>query len=305
MPLDVINGVKDSKAQASSQTSKPVLQSRILAIKRMWDDEFGSDTSASQKISWSPSPDCPPRPPKQEPKVNNQDLFRSAEQAKQVLTSNTTSLLAARARFRSNAEKSMNQIKVARSETPLQPTVASLPAKRKAEIMELSDSEDERIPKRRQSDTPDLPPAIKSVKPWDQDHTKMKLPVSTQPEGATKPKAKAPELFSLSSQQRAIHDIVVQEGKNVFFTGSAGTGKSVLLRSIIKSLRAKYVKSPDAIAITASTGIAACNIGGVTVHSFGGFGLGNDTPSHLAAKIKRNQKAHSRWTRTKVLIIDE
>ena len=33
-----------------------------------------------------------------------------------------------------------------------------------------------------------------------------------------------------------------------------GTGKSVLLREIIKSLRKKYSKIPDAVAITASTG---------------------------------------------------
>ena len=34
-----------------------------------------------------------------------------------------------------------------------------------------------------------------------------------------------------------------------------GTGKSVLLREIIKKLREKFSKAPDAIAITASTGI--------------------------------------------------
>jgi hypothetical protein len=35
-----------------------------------------------------------------------------------------------------------------------------------------------------------------------------------------------------------------------------GTGKSVLLREIIKALHKKYVKMPDAVAVTASTGIA-------------------------------------------------
>jgi ATP-dependent DNA helicase PIF1 len=88
-------------------------------------------------------------------------------------------------------------------------------------------------------------------------------------------------------------------------TRSTGTGKSVLLRSIIKSMRAKFVKSPDAIAVTASTGIAACNIGGITLHSFGGIGLGAESATDLATKIKRNQKATTRWNRTKVLIIDE
>lgn len=57
---------------------------------------------------------------------------------------------------------------------------------------------------------------------------------------------------------------------------AAGTGKSVLLRQIIKSLRKKYTRSADAVAITASTGIAAR-----TIRSFGGFCLDNDTPEKL------------------------
>lgn len=85
----------------------------------------------------------------------------------------------------------------------------------------------------------------------------------------------------------------------------AGTGKSVLLREIIKSLRKKYVKAPDAVAVTASTGIAACNIGGVTLHSFGGCGLALDPVEVLVNKLKKNKKGAARWLRTKVLIIDE
>lgn len=103
-----------------------------------------------------------------------------------------------------------------------------------------------------------------------------------------------------------------------------GTGKSVLLREIIKVLRKKYITATDAVAITASTGeltenlrvlsmmmihyiigIAACNIGGVTIHSFAGIGLGIESAEQLATKIKRNKKAMSRWLRTKALIIDE
>ncbi|KNZ80122.1 DNA repair and recombination protein pif1, mitochondrial, partial [Termitomyces sp. J132] len=108
----------------------------------------------------------------------------------------------------------------------------------------------------------------------------------------------------LSNEQLQILKLV-SDGKNVFYTGSAGTGKSVLLREIIKTLRKEHVRTPDAIAITASTGIAACNIGGVTIHSFAGIGLGIESAEDLATKIRKNKKAATRWLRTKVLIIDE
>jgi hypothetical protein len=53
------------------------------------------------------------------------------------------------------------------------------------------------------------------------------------------------------------------------------------------------------------SGIAACNIGGVTIHSFAGIGLGIESAEDLVTKIKKNKKASTRWLRTKVLIIDE
>ena len=109
----------------------------------------------------------------------------------------------------------------------------------------------------------------------------------------------------LSNEQRKVMDLVVEERKSVFFTGSAGTGKSVLLREIIKELRIKYQREPDRIAVTASTGLAACNIGGVTLHSFAGIGLGKEAVPELVRKIKRNPKAKNRWMRTKILIVDE
>lgn len=110
---------------------------------------------------------------------------------------------------------------------------------------------------------------------------------------------------TLSEEQQRVKKLVVQEGKSVFFTGSAGTGKSVLMRAIIAELRKKFVKESDRVAVTASTGLAACNVGGVTLHSFGGIGLGKEDVPTLVKKIKRNAKAKNRWIRTKILIIDE
>jgi ATP-dependent DNA helicase PIF1 len=111
--------------------------------------------------------------------------------------------------------------------------------------------------------------------------------------------------ITLSDEQKRVLELVVKQQKSVFFTGSAGTGKSVLMRAIIAELRKKFINEPDRVAVTASTGLAACNIGGVTLHSFGGIGLGKEDVPALVKKIKRNPKAKNRWLRTKILIIDE
>ena len=96
--------------------------------------------------------------------------------------------------------------------------------------------------------------------------------------------AKTPTIF-LSDEQNAVLDAVVERGKSIFFTGSAGTGKSVLMREIIKKLRNKYKREPDRVAVTASTGLAACNIEGVTLHSFAGIGLGKESVPELVKKV--------------------
>jgi hypothetical protein len=65
--------------------------------------------------------------------------------------------------------------------------------------------------------------------------------------------SKTSSLISLSQEQNCVLKLA-QEGKSLFYTGSAGTGKSVLLREIIKTLRKRFVSAPDAVAVTASTG---------------------------------------------------
>ncbi|TGJ88380.1 hypothetical protein E0Z10_g274 [Xylaria hypoxylon] len=111
--------------------------------------------------------------------------------------------------------------------------------------------------------------------------------------------------ISLSSEQQHVIDLVVKDGRSVFFTGPAGTGKSVLMRAIISELKKKWARDPERLSVTASTGLAACNIGGQTLHSFAGIGLGKEDVPTLVKKIRRNAKAKNRWLRTKTLIIDE
>jgi len=109
----------------------------------------------------------------------------------------------------------------------------------------------------------------------------------------------------LSEEQQHVLDLVVRQEKSVFFTGSAGTGKSVLLREIISALRKRHLRDAERVAVTASTGLAACNIGGTTLHSFAGIGLGKENVHELIKKIKKSPKNRQRWMNTKVLIIDE
>ncbi|KAF2077397.1 hypothetical protein CYY_001325 [Polysphondylium violaceum] len=106
---------------------------------------------------------------------------------------------------------------------------------------------------------------------------------------------------SLSPEQRDILQLVL-EGNNVFFTGSAGTGKSFLLKEMVRILKLRF---PDQVFLTASTGVAGCNIGGTTVHSFGSIGLGDKKPKDHIASILSNKNALMRWRSAKVLIIDE
>jgi ATP-dependent DNA helicase PIF1 len=140
-------------------------------------------------------------------------------------------------------------------------------------------------------------------------------------ERAMKSRETVAKIF-LSEEQKRVIDLVVDQSFSVFFTGSAGglllcmircrdantevgTGKSVLLRELITVLKSKHKRDSDSVAVTASTGLAACNIGGVTLHSFAGIGLGKEPVPDLVRKVKRNLRAKNRWIRTKILIIDE
>lgn len=61
----------------------------------------------------------------------------------------------------------------------------------------------------------------------------------------------------------------------------------------------------DAVFVTASTGIAACAIGGTTVHSFAGIGLGKEPAETLAAKVVDRAASRKRWLSCRALVIDE
>ncbi|XP_049538056.1 ATP-dependent DNA helicase PIF1 [Anopheles darlingi] len=108
--------------------------------------------------------------------------------------------------------------------------------------------------------------------------------------------SEAGELRLNEEQKRVLQ--ACQSGRSIFFTGSAGTGKSFLLRKIIAAL------PPDGTIATASTGVAACLIGGTTLHSFAGIGSGEATLQNCYEKASRANTAQI-WRKCKRLIIDE
>lgn len=94
---------------------------------------------------------------------------------------------------------------------------------------------------------------------------------------------------------------ILKRGHNVFLTGPAGSGKTYLLNQFIKYLKSRKVNA----AVTASTGIAATHMNGITIHSWSGLGVKDNLSEKDLRKIAGNSKLRNRITKTKVLIIDE
>jgi len=119
------------------------------------------------------------------------------------------------------------------------------------------------------------------------------------------PEAAAPiQWAELNAGQRAAAEFVLAGG-SAFFSGAAGTGKSFLLRFVIQELKKRAAGQEGAVAVTAPTGIAATNVGGVTIHSWAGVGLAKGRPDAVVAKVRASGPACARWRAASVLIIDE
>lgn len=105
----------------------------------------------------------------------------------------------------------------------------------------------------------------------------------------------------LCEEQRMLVDLVLSRA-NVFFTGGAGTGKSTVLRAIVKELRnlGRHVE------VVTPTGVAALNVGGTTYFTYAGW-----TPGVMKESIEEIEKMawsterRDRMKTTEVLVIDE
>ncbi|MDD5720865.1 MAG: PIF1 family DEAD/DEAH box helicase [Candidatus Pacebacteria bacterium] len=94
---------------------------------------------------------------------------------------------------------------------------------------------------------------------------------------------------------------ILKTGVNVFLTGEPGAGKTHTINNFVNYLRTRDITP----AITASTGIAATHIGGMTIHSWSGIGIRTKLDKYDLDKIASSEYVCKRVRRTRILIIDE
>lgn len=107
-------------------------------------------------------------------------------------------------------------------------------------------------------------------------------------------------VMTLSDEQSLTLEYA-KEGHNIFITGGGGVGKSFIVKTIVQTLREKKKN----VYVTSSTGVAAINVGGVTLHSLFGCGLAKQNEQSLFATLRKNNVAVKAWTTMNVLVIDE
>ena len=113
---------------------------------------------------------------------------------------------------------------------------------------------------------------VSTFRPPDRkDEPRKSLSYAEESSAANKGKNKAPEMedVTLSMSQKKVLDTIMAR-KSVFFTGAAGTGKSYILKVLREVLEGLGLS--DKVSFTAPTGVAACNIRGLTIHAWAGVG---------------------------------
>jgi ATP-dependent DNA helicase PIF1 len=108
--------------------------------------------------------------------------------------------------------------------------------------------------------------------------------------------------MSLSEEQRWALDRFIK-GDNLFITGPGGTGKTFLIKEMVRGLIARGI----AYQVCAMTGCAAVLLGcgAKTLHSWTGMGLGEGHKDDIVRKIQHNKRTISGLKKVRVLIVDE
>lgn len=101
------------------------------------------------------------------------------------------------------------------------------------------------------------------------------------------------------TQEQALK--IMKTGVNIYLTGSAGSGKTFLLNKYINYLEEHNIPC----AVTASTGIAATHMNGMTIHSWSGIGIRDFLDEKGLDQLEEKKYLWKRFEKSRVLIIDE
>lgn len=94
------------------------------------------------------------------------------------------------------------------------------------------------------------------------------------------------------------------EGNSGYLTGAAGVGKSAVLKEVIKGLKIKFSNDEfNKVILCGSTAVSVAHMGGVTVNSFFGLGMGDTSIKEIITSLSDYKKYMILYT--SVLIIDE
>lgn len=92
---------------------------------------------------------------------------------------------------------------------------------------------------------------------------------------------------------------ILAEGKSVFLTGPAGSGKTYVLNQFVRYARDNGKK----VAVTASTGLAATHLGGNTIHSWAGIGIHDEVKKYMISDMSKSRR--DQIISADILVIDE
>lgn len=94
---------------------------------------------------------------------------------------------------------------------------------------------------------------------------------------------------NISNAGKYTLQFINQTNRSIFLTGKAGTGKTTLLKEIIRTTHKNVV-------VVAPTGIAALNASGVTIHSMFQLPFGGFIPDHIAPHFSDSVKFETKNT---------
>jgi ATP-dependent DNA helicase PIF1 len=92
---------------------------------------------------------------------------------------------------------------------------------------------------------------------------------------------------------------ILESGQSILLTGAAGAGKTYTLNTFIQRAR----EDGKAVAVTATTGLAATHLNGTTLHAWAGIGVHDELPRGFVQHMGKQRR--DIIEKADILVIDE